>query len=56
MDENGKVVAVGVDWDKLIVASEADGVKWYVVECERHREDLTAVTPSYAFLKEKGLK
>lgn len=56
MDENGKVVAVGVDWDKLIVASEADGVKWYVVECERHQDDLTAVTPSYAFLKEKGLK
>lgn len=55
MDESGKVVAVGVDWDKLIVASEADGVEWYVVECEKHFEDLSAVTPSYAFLKGKGL-
>lgn len=55
MDENGNVVAVGVDWDKLLVASEADGVQWYVVECERHFEDLSAVTPSYKFLKGKGL-
>ena len=55
MDENGNVVAVGVDWDKLLVASEADGVQWYVVECERHFEDLSAVTPSYKFLKGRGL-
>ena len=44
-----------VDWDGLIPVTEADGVKWYVVECERHFDDLSAVTPSYAFLKSKGL-
>ena len=35
--------------------TEADGVEWYVTECERHFDDLSAVTPSYAFLKGKGL-
>ena len=44
-----------VDWDGLIPVTEADGVKWYVVECERHDKDLTAITPSYEFLKLKGL-
>ncbi len=47
--------AVGVNWDKLIPVTEADGVAWYVVECEQHDNDLFAVTPSYAFLKSKGL-
>ncbi len=47
--------AVGVDWDKLIPATKADGVEWYVVECEKHDNDLSAITPSYAFLKSKGL-
>ena len=54
-DESGKVCATPVDWDGLIPVSEADGVEWYVVECERHFDDLSAVTPSYAFLKSKGL-
>lgn len=54
-DENGKVCATPVDWDGLIPVTEADGVEWYVTECERHFDDLSAVTPSYAFLKGKGL-
>ena len=54
-DENGKRCATPVDWDALIPVAEADGVKWWVVECERHFEDLSAITPSYQFLKAKGL-
>ncbi len=53
-DAEGKVCAKGVDWDKLAVAADADGVKWWVVECERHFDSLDAVTPSFAFLKSKG--
>ena len=45
----------GVDWDRLIPVTEADGVAWYIVECEAHANDLSAVTASYAFLKAKGL-
>ena len=51
----GKPGAVPVDWDGLIPVTEKDGVEWYVVECERHFEDLSAVLPSYNFLKSKGL-
>lgn len=47
--------SVGVDWDKLIVATEADGVEWYVVECERNFDSLKSIIPSYAFLRGKGL-
>ena len=47
--------ATPVDWDGLVPVTEADGVEWYVVECERHFDDLSAVTPSYAFLKSRGL-
>ena len=54
-DENGKPCATPVDWDALIPVTEKDGVEWYVVECERHFEDLSAVLPSYNFLKAKGL-
>ena len=54
-DENGKPCATPVDWDGLIPVTEADGVEWYVTECERHFDDLSAITPSYAFLKAKGL-
>jgi len=54
-DENGKRCATPVDWDGLLPVAESDGVQWWVVECERHFEDLSAVTPSYAFLKSKGL-
>ena len=54
-DRNGKVCATPVDWDALIPVTEKDGVEWYVVECERHFEDLSAVLPSCNFLRAKGL-
>ncbi|MBO7721742.1 MAG: sugar phosphate isomerase/epimerase [Kiritimatiellae bacterium] len=56
LGQPGRPGAVPVDWDGLIVATEADGVKWYVVECERHFEDLSAVLPSYQFLRNKGFR
>ena len=49
----GRPGATPVDWDALVSATEKDGVRWYVVECERHFEDLTAVLPSYGFLASK---
>ena len=55
LGQPGQPGAKGVDWDKLFKAADKDGVKWWVVECERHFEDLSAITPSYAFLKAKGL-
>ena len=55
LGQPGRPGATPVDWDGLIPVTEKDGVEWYVVECERHFEDLSAVTPSYAFLKSKGL-
>ena len=54
-DKDGNACATPVDWDALIPVTERDGVEWYVVECERHFEDLSAVLPSYNFLKAKGL-
>ena len=54
-DKDGNPCATPVDWDGLIPVSEKDGVEWYVVECERHFDDLSAVLPSYDFLKSKGL-
>ena len=54
-DENGVRCATPVDWDGLIPVTEKDGVEWYVVECEKHFGDLSAVLPSYNFLKAKGL-
>ena len=51
----GKPGATPVDWDGLIPVADKDGVEWFVVECERHFEDLSAVLPSYNFLKAKGL-
>ena len=51
----GEPGATPVDWDGLIPVTEKDGVEWYVVECERHFDDLSAVLPSYNFLKAKGL-
>ena len=54
-DKNGNRCATPVNWDALIPVTERDGVEWYVVECERHFEDLSAVLPSYNFLKAKGL-
>ena len=54
-DENGKVCATAVAWDDLFPVSDADGVEWYVIECERHFDDIAgAVIPSYNFLKGKG--
>ena len=44
----------GVDWDALFPVADADGVKWHVVECERHFDSLDAIAPSFAFLKAKG--
>ena len=46
--------AKGVDWDKLFPITDADGVKWYVVECERHEDTFDAIKPSIEFLKSKG--
>ena len=54
-DKNGELRAAPVDWDGLIPVSEKDGVEWYVVESERHFDGLSAVLPSYDFLKSKGL-
>ena len=54
-DETGKVCATAVAWDDLFPVSDADGVEWYVIECERHFDDINgAVVPSYNFLKGKG--
>ncbi len=53
-DANGKVCAVGVEWKKLMTAADADGVQWWVVECERHDSSLDAIKPSYAYLKSIG--
>jgi len=46
--------AVGVAWDRLFPVTDADGVKWYVVECERHFESLMPITESFKFLQSKG--
>ncbi len=54
LGQPGKPEAVGVDWDHLFPVTDADGVKWYVVECERHQDSLDAVIPSFKFLKDKG--
>ena len=54
-DADGKVCATPVDWDGLFPATDADGVQWYVVECESHFDDINgAVAPSFEFLKSKG--
>ena len=45
---------VGVDWDALFPVADANGVKWHVVECERHFDSLDAIAPSFEFLKAKG--
>ncbi len=53
-DENGKRCATPVNWDALFPITDADGVEWYVVECERHFDSLDAVKPSWEFLHQKG--
>ena len=55
LGQPGRPGAVPVDWDGLIPVTERDGVEWYIVECSKHFEDLSAVLPSYNFLKTKGL-
>lgn len=47
-------VVKGVDWDRLFPVTDADGVEWYVVECERHAGSLLAIEESFKFLKSKG--
>ncbi|MGN0851979.1 MAG: sugar phosphate isomerase/epimerase family protein [Kiritimatiellia bacterium] len=55
LGQPGKPGATPVDWDGLFPVTDADGVKWYVVECERHFDDINgAVKPSIEFLKSKG--
>ena len=56
LGQPGRPDATPVDWNRLLVATEKDRVEWYVVECERHADDLSAVLPSYNFLKAKGLQ
>lgn len=51
----GRPGAKPVEWDRVIAAAERDGVEWHIIECERHDTDLSAVLPSYNFLKSKGL-
>lgn len=54
LGQPGRPGAKGVEWDRLFKATDADGVSWYVVECERHADSLDAVRPSFEFLKSKG--
>ena len=54
LGQPGQPGAKGVDWDALFPVSDADGVKWYVVECERHFDSLMPITESFKFLKSKG--
>ena len=54
LGQPGQPGAKGVEWDRLFKATDKDGVKWYVVECERHAGSLAAVKPSFEFLKAKG--
>ena len=49
----GEPGACPVAWDRLLAAAAKDGVSWAVIECERHFDDLSAVLPSYEFLKRK---
>ena len=54
-DADGQRCATPVDWDGLFPVTDADGVQWYVVECERHFDDINgAVIPSFNFMKSKG--
>ncbi len=55
LGQPGKPDATPVDWDGLFPVTDADGVQWYVVECERHFDDINgAVIPSFKFLQSKG--
>lgn len=54
LGQPGKPDATPVAWDRLFPVTDADGVKWYVVECERHEDTLLAITESFKFLRSKG--
>ncbi len=54
LGQPGQPGAKGVEWDRLFPATDADGVKWYVVECERHDDSLMAIQKSFDFLRSKG--
>jgi sugar phosphate isomerase/epimerase len=54
LGQPGKPGAVGVNWDGVCAAAEADGVKWWVVECERLCDSLNAIKPSFDFLRSNG--
>ncbi len=54
LGQPGRPGAKGVEWDRLFPVTDADGVKWYVVECERHDDSLMAIRESFNFLKSKG--
>ena len=51
--KDGRTVP-GVDWERLFKASDADGEKWDVVECEKHDDSLFAIDASFKFLRSKG--
>ncbi len=44
----------GVDWDKVAAAADRDGIKWWIIECEKHFNSLDVVRQSFAFLHGKG--
>ena len=54
LGQPGQPGAKGVEWDRLFKATDADKIKWYVVECEKHEDSLMAVKASFEFLKSKG--
>lgn len=54
LGQPGKPGATPVDWDGVAVAADANGIEWWVVECERHADSLKAITPSFEFLRSKG--
>ena len=54
LGQPGQPGAKGVEWDRLFKATDADKIKWYVVECEKHEDSLKAVKASFEFLKSKG--
>ena len=44
----------GVDWDALFPVTDADGVEWYVVECETNPKSFDSVRGSIWYLRSKG--